>query len=187
VAQPVLTAPPFVAEFDTRTRLDGDLEITLIATDFAGNVSPCTIHVTVDNLDVEIRPRSLQLKSKGGSKSVTVEVEGQSAALLLALDPADISLCVPGGSPIPATLIYGHEGGWKCSDEQQSSHRGHRKGHEHGKHGKESEVKLKFDRKLLIGALRGAGIKQGKVEMTLKVATGGQTYVIGSDTVKVKG
>jgi hypothetical protein len=181
-----MTAPPYEAEFDTRERLDGEMPITLIATDWAGNTSTCTIHVTVDNLQVEIEPASLQLKSKGGGKSVTARVEGQSAALLLAVEPSAITLCVPGGSPVPATLLYGHEAGWRCQDEHEVSHRGHRKGHGHGHHGPESEVKVKFDRQLLIGALRGAGLTQGQVPVTLKVTTGGETHLIGSDTVRIK-
>lgn len=187
VEYPVLTAPPFEVAFDTRTRLDGDMPITLIATDFAGNVTSCTINVTVDNLRVRIWPSRLQLKARGWCKSVTARVEGQSAGLLAGLDPQDITLCVPGGSPIPATLIYGYHAGWQCSCEDQSSHRGRRWGHRFRWHGPESRVRVKFDRRQLIGALRGAGLTSGRVEMTLKASSNGETFVIGKSKIRVKG
>ena len=47
-------------------------------------------------------------------------------------------------------------------------------------------MKVKFDRQLLVGALRGAGLT-GKVEVTLKVTRDGETFVIGSDKIRVKG
>ena len=186
IASPVLTASPFEIPFDTRNRLDGDLPITLIVTDLADNVTTRSINVTVDNLEVELEPETLELKSRGGDKSVTAKIEGQSALLLASVNPQDITLCVPGGSPIPATRVFGFHLGWHCDHEHESSHRGHRRGHEHGHHGSESEVKVKFDRQLLLGALRGAGLTDGKVEMTIKVTQNGQTFVIGSDKVRVK-
>jgi len=185
VAGPLLYAAPFEAVVDTRLRLDGDMEITLIATDFVGNVSTCTIHVTVDNLEVKIEPSKLELKSRGGDKSVTAKVEGQSANLLMGLDPSQITLCVPGGSPIPATQVFGFSNGWRCHDEHHWWHRGHRKWHKHGCQGSESSVKLKFDRRLLIGALRGAGITGGKVELSIKATIDGEVFELGTDTVRV--
>ncbi|MFT5289858.1 MAG: hypothetical protein ACI8QC_002232 [Planctomycetota bacterium] len=187
VAYPVMTVPPFEMDYDSRERLDGDLAITLIATDLAGNVTSCTSNVTIDNLELKLKPRSLKLKSKGGSKSVSASIEGQSAALMLDVELEDIMLCVPGGSPIPATSFHGHDGGWLCVDEHHASHRGHRKGHRHGHHGAEAKVHVKFDRRLLIGSIRGAGHTSGYVEVTLKVTKDGRTYVIGTNRMKVKG
>lgn len=186
VASPLMTTAPFRVPFDTRDRLDGEMQITLIATDLSDNISTCTITVTVDNLEVEVHPETLELKSRGRDKSVTVEIEGQSAHLLFGAQPSDITLCIPGGSPISATSISGFHLGWRCNRVHESSHRGHRKGHERRCHGRESELKVKFDRQLLIGALRGAGITDGKVEMTIKVTQGGVTYEIGSDKVRVR-
>ncbi|MCA8975643.1 MAG: Ig-like domain repeat protein [Planctomycetes bacterium] len=185
-ASPVLTAPPFEVAFDTRTRLDGAMPITLVVTDLANNVTTTSITVTVDNLEVELEPETLELKARGGDKSVTAKIEGQSAPLLAAVNPQDITLCVPGGSPIPASLVHGLHLGWVCDHEHESSHRGHRRGHEHGHHGSESAVKVKFDRQLLLGALRGAGLTDGKVEVTIKVTQDGQTFVIGSDKIRVR-
>lgn len=186
VATPTMTTPPFTTAVDTRNRLDGDMTITLVAVDTLGNTTSSTIHVEVDNQEVKIEPETLELKSRGGSKSVTAKVEGQNAALLLGPNPLEIMLCVPGGSPIPATVVNGHEQGWLCACENHPSHRGHRNGHEHRAHGPESKVQIKFDRQLLIGALRASGQVNGKVEVTLKVVTGGRTFEIGSDVVKVK-
>jgi len=186
VAGAVLNTAPFETSYDTRDRLDGDLPITLIAIDLAGNVSTCTINVTIDNLDVRIRPRRLRLRSRGCNRSVTAGIEGQSADLLTDLDPADITMCVPGGSPIPATSIYGYQGGWRCNDELSWWHRGHRRWHRRGCHGSESRVKVKFDRRLLIGSLRGAGVQNGRVELEIKATVDGETFVIGTDTIKVR-
>ncbi len=186
VAQPVITAAPFETTFDSRERLDGEMPITLIATDLAGNISTCTIHVTVDNLKVRMYPRRLKLRSRWCSSSVRAMISGQSANLLAGLDPADITLCVPGGSPIPATLIYGFHEGWRCNDEHQGWHRGHRRWHRHGHHGSESRVRVKFDRKLLIGVLRAACITNGKVELTIKATVDGETFVIGTHKIRVR-
>ena len=45
---------------------------------------------------------------------------------------------------------------------------------------------VKFDRQLVIGALRAANITSGKVEMTIKATLDGVTYVLGSQRVRVR-
>ncbi|MBK8181227.1 MAG: hypothetical protein IPK67_20575, partial [Planctomycetes bacterium] len=186
VGLPYFTAPPYELNYDTRNRLDGELPILLRATDLYGNVTTGSITVVVDNLEVKITPETLELKSKGGDKVRDREGRGQSAHLLWLAQPEQITLCVPGGSPIPATLVHGQHLGWRCFFEHHSWHRGRRHGHEHGCHGSEPLGDAGFNRQLLIGALRGAGLTNGKVEMTIKVTQGGQTFVIGSDTIRVK-
>ena len=159
VASPPMTSGPFQVSWDTLARLDGDVSITLVATDLAGNISTCTIVVSVNNLSIKVHPETLQLKSKGGPTSITAKVTGPNTAQLASTDPQTVLLCVPGGSPIPMTWMELATDG----------------------------ATMKFDRQLLIGSLRGAGLTSGTVTLTIKVVRGAQSFPIGSDTIRVQG
>jgi hypothetical protein len=131
---------PLAASFDTTLRLDGAMVVTAIARDAAGNTSTSSAHVTVDNLSFVLAPSTLNLKSKGGELSVTVGVEGPSAALLMPLELHVVELRVPGGNPVRATRgVFG--------DFDRDS---------------VLDLELKFDRQALIAAIR-AGMASGAI------------------------
>ncbi len=163
------TVSPFSVSFDTGSRLDGTLQVTVIATDLAGNTSTCTASVTVDNITVCLRPRTLNLKSKGGDHSVTGIFEGASVALLLPPELHHVELRVPGGNPVPATPGFGSLG-----DEDDDGI---------------PDTVLKFDRQALIASIR-AGIAGGHIQpessVTLAVVAEGGT-VIGTDVIRIVG
>ncbi len=159
----------FSASFDTTTRLDGDLVVTVIARDLAGNATSCSIIVVVDNLSISVRPRTLNLKSKSGENRVSVLVEGVNVAQLVPPELHGLELRVAGGSPVPVIPGYGQIG-----DEDGDG---------------VPDTIIKFDRQALIGSIR-AGIANGKIDpnknvvITL-VAAGGA--LIGDDSIKVVG
>ena len=143
-ASTTLTVP-----FDTTTRLDGPMTISVLATDTAGNTSTCTATVTVDNIasaDCSLHPETLNLKSKGKGKHVTLEVEGSTLELLLPTEDHAWELRVPGGSPVPSTAGFPGDDSLKDEDGDGLD-----------------ELTLKFDRQLMIASIE-AGIAAGLMQ-----------------------
>jgi len=102
----VSSTSPFTVNFDTRSKLDGPMVVTAIATDLAGNSTSCSVNVSVDNmLMVEISPRVLHLKSHGGGK-VKAHLEGANVALLVPPGSHSVQLRVPGGNAVAALSNY---------------------------------------------------------------------------------
>ncbi len=161
---------PVSVSFDTRTRLDGAMSVTVIARDFARNISQCTAVVTVTNVSFRIDPQTLNLKSKGGANSVTAYLEGSSLALLLPTEANSIALLVPGGNPVPATA--GFSGDDQTNDPDQDGI---------------PDLVIKFDRQKLIQSIQ-AGIAAGAIQrnsiVTLTLVAGGGS-VIGTDSMRI--
>jgi hypothetical protein len=164
------TTSPLSVSFDTRTRLDGAMSVTVIARDLAGNVGECTAIVTVSNVTFRLDPQTLNLKSKGGANSVTAYLEGSSVPLLIPTEVNSIQLRVPGGNPVPSTA------GFSGDDATQDTNGNGI-----------PELVIKFDRQELVNSIR-AGISSGAilanstVVLTL-VANGGT--VIGTDVMRI--
>ncbi len=153
---------PVSIPLDTTTRLDGELELSVLARDFAGNTTTCSSLCNVDNLDVRFVPRTLNLKSKGKG-CVHVEVEGINVGLLDPLPDAGLELRIPGGNSVTARFDCGTQGG------------------------DTGTRKVAFSRQDVIASVRAGvaagAISGGDVEFELR-ASGGS---IGFDTIKLKG
>lgn len=130
----VMTAPPFVASFDTLTILDGTTIIEAIAVDHCGNVTIRTIAVTVDNIAFKLTPVSLNMRSKGGARSVTAHLKGENVALLIPTEEHDLRLMTPSGGSVQSTA------GFRGDDKPGGS-------------GKRKTLTVKFDRQALIAAI----------------------------------
>ena len=99
------TTSSLVVPFDTTARLDGPMTVTVRATDSAGNSSTCSATVTVDNVpsvDCKLHPETLNMKSKGKNRSVTLRVEGSNLGMLMPTEEHDWELRVPGGDAASA-------------------------------------------------------------------------------------
>ena len=166
------TTSPFALSYDTRQRLDGAMAIGVRAVDGAGNVGIDAATVTVDNISVRIDPSSLNLKSKGGSQSITVHLEGPNLGCLLPTEAHALALRVAGGNPVPSVA------GWPGDDATLDSDADG-----------VPELVLKFDRTQLIAAIR-AGVAggfvgaMGSVAITLQADDGA---VLGTDALKIVG
>lgn len=166
------TTSPFDVSFDTTSRLDGALLVSVIARDLAGNTSTCSASVTVDNIRFEIAPRVFNLNAKNSKAPVTAGLEGVNVALLLPTEAHAIELRVPGGNPVPSTAGFPGDDATFDTDGDGLP-----------------QLLIKFDRQLLSSSLRAgiaAGLIQpgGNVVVTL-VAEGG--YEIGRETMRVIG
>jgi hypothetical protein len=98
---------PFSVNYDTRTRIDGEMAVMVVVRDTAGNTSTCTVRVTVDNMSFRLTPRTLNLGSNGGDNSVTAHMEGVNISLLVPPENHGVALRVPGGNPVPVTAGNG--------------------------------------------------------------------------------
>jgi len=95
---------PFTVDYDTTARLDGQMEITAVTRDLAGNESSCSIHVTVNNQKVRLFPRAFDLKSEyRGKAKVRARVTGPNLGLMQPVSSHDVRLVVPGGGSVVAT------------------------------------------------------------------------------------
>jgi len=145
--------------------------VTLIATDLVGNQSTCIAEVTVDNMNVVVDPRNLNLGSSGSDRSITVLIEGPNVELLVPANEHSIFLRVPGGSPVIATA--GFPGGNVLSDSDGDLI---------------PDVTIKFDRQQVINNLR-AGIAAGAFAsgdvITVGVVVDGRT--IGQNSLRIGG
>lgn len=138
------TTSPFVASHDTRGILDGPLTIQARLLGTNQLVAVSTSQVIVDNLHVErIQPRVLDLRSNRQDAAIQVELEGESVRLLLPTQSHAIELRVPGASAIPALTA------WPGDDHVSGS-------------GRHSTLRLRFDRRSLIGAIRAASAAEGR-------------------------
>lgn len=167
----VSATSPFSVPFDTGAVLDGSIVVTSIATDSVGNVSTCSVSVTVDNQDVGISPRTLNLRSRGGDRSVTALVEACNLELLLPVEDHAFFLHVPGGSRVPATLGF-------AGDDVVGDANGNGV----------PDLLVKFDRQGLINAVRAgttAGLiaPQAMVDVTLTA----EGRVLGLDRMRIRG
>lgn len=94
---------PVCVNYDTRERLDGEMVVTAVVRDLAGNESSCSATVTVNNIKVKLRPRILNLKRKArGKTKVKAHLFGPNLELLVPFADHSFELRVPGGSPVPA-------------------------------------------------------------------------------------
>jgi|GEM_PF-489960 len=159
---------PFTIDFDTTSRLDGDMLITARVTDLAQNESTYSITVTVDNMSVRLCPRGIVL-FKGRLLRfpripLHAKVQGVNTDLLLPIEDHDIALHVPGGSPVPAV----------------------------GACDTPSQLKILFDRKAFANSIR-AGIQSGVIPtptrwhpVTVKIDLVADGFVIGTVTFKIR-
>jgi hypothetical protein len=166
----VFTVAAFSVPYDTRQRLDGSIEIRLVARDLAGNQTTCTIHVAVNNLGVMIQPQSLKLNEKAGGV-VMVQVEGINAALLIPTEATQLELRVPGGAPVKAIAGFGGDDHANDNDGDGLP-----------------ELNVKFDRQALVSAIKAA-IATGQLNpanpVPVELVARG-TAILGSDLLRVK-
>lgn len=106
---------PYSLQFDTRSRLDGLMQVSAVLTDFAGNSSACTATVRVDNISAVFRPQALDITradKAGGNEDddryVGVRFQGPNVGLMLPTEDHAIQLLVPGGRPV--TALTGYDG-----------------------------------------------------------------------------
>jgi hypothetical protein len=100
---------PFTVQFDTGTRFDGQMEVSVVTYDFAGNSSTCSATVTVNSAWVKIVPRSLNLKRKRRCGryvmafvwSPQVAIYGSALA-----NGHNVEIHIPGGNPVPALSSF---------------------------------------------------------------------------------
>jgi len=151
--------------FDSAQILDGALRIGCAAFDNVGNSAVDESIVTVDNVAVSGSPTTLNLKSSGKDKSVTVHLDGTAAQLLIPVEGSDLTLAVPGGPPVPATT------NWPGDDQLGD-------GNSNGI----PDLTLKFDRVGLISSFRQAGAPTPSLA-SLAVKAGQQE--IGTFTIRV--
>jgi hypothetical protein len=136
--------------YDTTSHGDGSMVITVRATDRVGNRSTDSIRVTVDNIggvhaECDLRPETLNLRSRSECKSVTLKIEGTSLARLMPTENHGWELRVPGGSPVPSTAGFAGDDVLVDRD-----------------HDGKPELLVKFDRRLLIASIQ-AGICAGRI------------------------
>jgi hypothetical protein len=173
-SQGVSTTEPFTISYDTTQRLDGQLLISAVVTDLAGNVSEaCVIDVTIDNISLVIHPETLNLKSKGKDRSVICKLEGVNLASLLPTELSGLTLCVDGGMPVPVTTGFSGDDALQDDDGDGIP-----------------ELLIKFDRQALIAAVR-AGRTNGSLTgdiLLMTVKAGGMSqFVLGTDTARLRG
>lgn len=161
---------PFDVTFDTRTRLDGAMTVRVVSRDRAGNESECIAVVTVSNVSFRLDPQTLDLKSKGGTTSVTAYLEGTGLGLLLPTEANAIELRVPGGNPVPSTAGFAGDNFTSDTDLDGIP-----------------ELVIKFDRASLIRSIQ-AGIAGGAIQpnsaIQLTLVAGGGS-VIGNDVLRI--
>lgn len=100
------TTSPLVVPFDTTTRLDGEMNVTVIITDYAGNESSADALVIVDNVSVVVKPHIFNRTwSDIAGRVVTTEIAGPNLGLMLPIQDHVIEMRIPGG---PAVLTNGY-------------------------------------------------------------------------------
>jgi large repetitive protein len=169
VLMSLTTSTSLTTTLQTTSVLDGELKIKIVAMDLGGNISISTAKVKLDNLAVKLDPQTLNLKSKGGTQSVTARVTGVNAALLLPTEANSIELRVPGGNSVPSAT------GWSGDDAVTTE-------------GGMPELAVKFDRSALIAAIR-AGLASGSIPaagpVTVTLVARGRA--IGTDSLRITG
>jgi len=147
------------------------MTIAILAVDTLGNTSSCEISVTVANgACVEIHPETLNLKSKGKDRSITVRVCGSGLEALLPTEAANLRLCVPGGSPVASKADFA--GDDDLQDVQSAGF---------------VELLLKFDRQQLIASIRAGRLSEAITGNRVVLALKAGDEVQGSDDMKLIG
>lgn len=135
---------PLLFDFDTRSRLDGPMSVELRVTDTAGNVSTSAAQVIVDNIELDLQPAHIRLKTKvGESAHVDAVLVGPNLALLLPTEAHAIELRIPGGNAVAAVSD------WEGDDVLRGR--------------AERKLRLRFLRSQLIASIR-AGIAGGAID-----------------------
>lgn len=130
------------------------LEIT--ATDRAGNVTVETFYFTVHvNVDVNINPKTLNPKSKGGDHSVTVKIDFPASIKASSVDLQTVKMSFNGSS------IYAKESNYSNNNRS---------------------LTVKFNRQDLIALIGG---QTGTVSLTVSGNTTDGEGFVGSNTIKV--
>jgi hypothetical protein len=157
------TQSPFTVNFDTRTRLDGEMVIAATVTDVNGNFASASARVTVDNMSFCFSPSILHLDAKLPG-FVTAHVKGPNLGLLLPIRKRDVEIHVPGASPVRAVLAV-----------RVQTRRGEMK-----------KLMIKFDRRKFLAAVR-AGMAAGEIKKGEKfpVTLVAEGQVVGVDLVTV--
>jgi hypothetical protein len=155
----VSNSPTFSQTVSLATVLDGISAVTCNVHDKAGNIGTQLVNITVKRWEVEVRPREINLRGRGGS--ALVEVEGSNVSILLPIAGRGLSLVVPGGSPVPA-LRGAFEG--KTTN----------------------EVRLEFDRTALVESIE-AGIALGKINprKSFAVQLYAGSHQVGADLMEL--
>jgi hypothetical protein len=164
--EPVFQAqsPAYSKVVSTLGLLDGLHTVTCVATDLAGNAGTESAQFKVKNWTEDLDPNTLNLKSSGGSLSITLYVEGQNVSLLAPL-LSQVAAVVPGGAPVPATP---HASGSDADGDGVP------------------DLTVKFDRQALIAAVK-QGIAAGAIDPSrpLTVAFTVQGAWFGEDAIAV--
>lgn len=150
-------------------RLDGEHIVRCVATDRAGNVGIEVATFQVRNWHFDLDPSTLNLKSAGGSSSVTLYVEGRNVAILIPIGSRALNLLVPGGAPVPATA---HPASSSVADADGDG---------------VPDLTVKFDRQALIASIKAgmaAGLISAGAPFRVDVRSG--NHVMGSDTMTAK-
>ncbi|HUS28813.1 MAG TPA: Ig-like domain-containing protein [Kofleriaceae bacterium] len=170
------TDPQFQQTVDLTSQLDGALTVSCSATDAAGNVGTESATVRVANWTEMFHPQSLRLPAKGNW--VTMSVRGVNAAILVPINARNLTLRVPGGAAVAASLGRVHVAGDKTSfDTEVDECDGPSATH----------VDLRFNRAAFSASVK-AGIAAGLINpnqpVTVTLYAG--DHLIGSDSIKVK-
>jgi hypothetical protein len=147
------TSAVFTTTISTAGLLDGASIVRCTAADAAGNVGVSSAAITIARWTAHVSPSSLNLRSKGGSTSVTASIDGVRVADLV-MPAGSVTLTVPGGAAVTATELAGS--------------------HDH--------LTVKFDRQALAASIRGAlssGTIQASTPFAVTLRAAGR--VIGTD------
>lgn len=100
---------PLTIAFDTTARLDGTMVVTGVARDLAGHTTTNPANVTVDNVSVALEPTVFRLKAgherSQGGRDVVAALAGPQASIDAVVAAGNLTLLVPGGNSVLATLV----------------------------------------------------------------------------------
>jgi hypothetical protein len=156
---------PFILNFDTRTRLDGEVVVSTRVRDLSGNTSTCSVTVVVDNVSVKLTPVVLNLEARGKGK-IMAHLSGPNLELLIPTEEKGIRLIVPGGNPVSSEIGF-------AGDDTVMDNR----------------LEIRFDRQELVNSIR-AGMAVGEFQIDSHVPIdliAGEEGVIGSVLLRIKG
>ncbi|MCP3915268.1 MAG: hypothetical protein GY711_06915 [bacterium] len=154
------TFAPFQLSYDTTTRLDGAMEVMVVARDLAGNSSSCAALVRIDNVRVTIRPRVINGRWRKPGGLVRARLAGPNLDLMQPTSAHDIKLLIPGGNPVPL----------------------------HSDNMFNDRLVLKFERRQLLSSVRAgicAGVIQPNSRFGVRVSVDGN--IVGADRMFIIG